>query len=77
MIASWDHPQAFVDHFIVSISPPPLSHPMETMVFSPPWNVTLKRNVKVYISIVAVNCNGESDPLLFNITSKLSTNMYK
>ena len=32
-------------------------------VFFSPWNVTLESNVIYNISISAVNCNGESEPL--------------
>ena len=77
MMLSWIYPQgnnlqAIAEHYIISIWPPPLSHPIATVVFTSPWNVTLESSVEVYTkaSIVAVNCNGQSDPLLFNITSK-------
>ena len=59
-------PEAVVDHYIISLSPSPLS-PMDTMVLASPWNVTLNSNEVLTATIVAVNCNGESDPLVFDV----------
>lgn len=73
---AWDAPQGdgVVEHYIISISPPPLSHSMETTVLASPWNVTLNSSIGVCYnaSIVAVNCNGESGPLQFDVTASAS-----
>ena len=55
----WDLSPA-VDFYWVTVEP---SASNREMVYSSPWNVTLEYNVTYNISVSAVNCNGESQPL--------------
>lgn len=70
---AWDAPEgdgaeSLVDHYILSISPPPLSAPMETVVPASPWSTVLISSIEVYTaSVTAVNCNGNSAALTLNI----------
>ena len=64
----WDQPpgngpEAIVDKYLVFITPRPLSHPEMNFVTAP-WNVTINYNLKYTATIKAINCAGESIPLL-------------
>lgn len=56
-------PEAVVDNYTISISPAPLYQPAR-MVVTPGSNVTLEHNVDYSINFTAINCAGESDPLV-------------
>ena len=76
-IPSGAGPKAIVDHYNISISPDPLSHPGLNVVNSPTWNVTLRYNEEYTAVIIAENCAGKSPPFtLYNIEySKPTINM--
>ena len=57
-------PETIIDNYTVSFTLTPLSHPDSNVVTSFPWNVTLAYNNVYSISIVAVNCAGESAPYI-------------
>ena len=66
---NWDAPQgsgteAVVDEYHISILPTPTYGPVMNLVVSPPWNVTLTHNIVYTGNITAINCAGESTPLL-------------
>lgn len=52
-------PESVVDHFVLSISPQPLSSLVMNVVPSPPWNVTISYNTVYNVNITAVNCAGD------------------
>ena len=67
----WDPPQgkgpeAIVDNYTISISPPPLYQPAKITILVPTsqLNVTLEHNVVYSINLTALNCVGESSPSL-------------
>ena len=59
-------PEAVVDHYSISLSPDPLSHPGLNVVNSPPWNATLLYNTEYTAIIIAENCAGESEPTILS-----------
>lgn len=70
-------PEAIVDYYTLSITPPPLSHPcmmVFDMIQSRQWNATLAHNTMYSINLTAVNCRGRSDALTYSIEySKIVT----
>ena len=56
-------PAAVVNNYTIFVHPVPLSHSAVSLVFSPPWNVTLSHNIPYTINITARNCVGESEPI--------------
>ena len=65
VMLSWERPggsgpEAVVDNYTISISPPPPYQPTTNLVRSSPWNVTLTHNVEYTINITAMNCVGRS-----------------
>ena len=78
---NWDPPQgsgteAVVDEYHISIVPTPPYHPVLNRVLSPPWNVTLTHNEVYTGNITAINCAGESTPLLIPPTEIGKHNVY-
>ena len=62
---SWDPPQGtgvktVVDQYNLYINPLPLSHPNFVVAYGEAINVTIQYNMQYNISIVALNCAGES-----------------
>ncbi len=65
-LPSGSGPEAIVDNYTILINPRTISHPVSiTGLLSSPLNVTLDYNVVYTASIIALNCVGESDSLLF------------
>ncbi len=59
----WDPPrgrgsEAIVDAYMIYISP------LNMLVPSSPWNVTLAHNEVYTINLTAINCAGESQPAM-------------
>ena len=54
-------PETVVDSYKISITPRPVSHPVLNVVsYTTSWNVTLYLNVEYSVTIIAVNCAGDS-----------------
>ena len=72
----WDLPprgqEARVINYSISITPAPVSHPATSVVFSPPWNVTLAHNVPYSVNIIAINCAGASATTVLRETIEFS-----
>ncbi len=56
---------AIVDNYTISVTPQPLSHPINNVVSITSFNVTLNYNIIYMVSITAVNCAGESNSFDF------------
>ena len=59
-------PAFIVDSYLIVVAPEPLSHPSSNVVNVPTWTVFLEYNVEYTVTIMAVNCVGESDPLVIS-----------
>ena len=59
-------PETIIDNYTISFTLTPLSHASSNVVTSFPWNVTLAHNEIYSITIVAVNCAGESVPYIIS-----------
>ena len=61
----WNPPEGsglevIVDSYNINVIPKPVSHPINNLVYSTSWNVTLQYNANYTVSINAENCAGES-----------------
>ncbi len=59
-------PAFIVDSYLIVVAPEPLSNPSSNVVFVSTWTVTLEYNIEYTVTIMAVNCVGESDPLVIS-----------
>ncbi len=57
-------PESVVENYTISILPMPVSHPISNVVNSTSWNVTLAYNMIYNATITALNCAGESEPVV-------------
>ena len=55
-------PEAVVDNYTITISPPSPYQPARITVTTLQWNVTLEHNTVYSINLTAENCIGESEP---------------
>ena len=59
-------PEAIIHYYKIVITPEPLSHPNPIIVYATSWNVTVEFNVQYSVTLITVNCEGESNPLALN-----------
>lgn len=67
---AWDVPEGgtVVDHYLISLSPPPPSQAMDIMVPVPLLSIVLNTSIATYTtSVTAVNCNGNSPAITLDI----------
>ena len=67
----WDqptgqNPEDIIDNYTISVTPKPLSHPVNVVAIIPPWFLTLNYNVMYNATITAANCAGKSAPYELN-----------
>lgn len=65
----WNPPEGsgtevIVHSYKIALTPKPISHPSSNIVHSTAWNVTLRYNVEYMATIISVNCEGESSPVV-------------
>ena len=61
-------PEAIVDNYILSFSPTPIHQLATINLPSGPVRVILSYDVHYNINLTAVNCAGESEPFILNVT---------
>ena len=59
-------PETVVDNYRLDVSPAPLSDPASFIVYSSPQNVTIEYNRVYTANVTAINCVGESKPLILS-----------
>ena len=59
---SWSLTSGIVDHFAIIVTPKTIMNQNRIPRNYPPYNLSLAHNVKYNVSLVAVNCAGDSIP---------------
>ena len=69
-------PEVIVHSYEIVITPKPISYPSSNTIYSTSWNVTLNYNVQYEATIIAVNCEGESSPVILSDIEFSELNYY-
>ena len=61
----WERPhgigtESIVDSYFITVTPPLMMGPSRITIYYSPYNMTFTHNVEYNVSIIAVNCAGES-----------------
>ena len=70
-------PEVIIHGYEIIIVPKPVSYQSSsTIIYSTTWNVTLNYNVQYEATIIAVNCEGESSPVVLRDIEFSKSNYY-